>query len=156
MATSAAPEDRQTCFKHGGGQVEKQLGETPSGPKIAPQTAHDASRVSHPPHPPLLVLDCEPGQGRSLALLAGMVWRPPVVSGPLVGLLGATEEGAGPLGPSARRAPALAQKATSESASTRRGVGDAPPAPRPSPEPGGEASRVPAVPLPAVSEEAGE
>ena len=149
VATSAAPEDRQTCFKHEGGQVEKQLGQTPSGPKVAPQTEHDSSRMSHPPHPPLLVLDYEPGQGMSLSLLVGMVWRPPVVSG-------ATEEGAGPLGSSAWRAPSLAQKATSESASTRRGVGDAPPAPRPSPEPDGEASRVPAVPLPAVSEEAGE
>lgn len=61
--------------------MEKQLGQTPSGPKVAPQTAHDSSRMSHPPHPPLLVLDYEPGQGMSLSLLVGMVWRPPVVSG---------------------------------------------------------------------------
>ena len=91
--------------------------------------------MSRPPHPPLRVLGCEPGAEDELVPVGGDGEQTTGSSlGPLVGLLGATEGEAGPLGSSARCGPA----------------------PRPSQEPGGEASRVPAVPLPAVSEEAGE
>lgn len=113
--------------------------------------------MSRPPHPPLRVLGCEPGAEDELVPVGGDGEQTTGSSlGPLVGLLGATEGEAGPLGSSARCGPAPDQTATSESSSTRHSLGDACPAPRPSQEPGGEASRVPAVPLPAVSEEAGE
>ena len=113
--------------------------------------------MSRPPHPPLLVLGCEPGAEDELVPVGGDGEQTTWLSlGPLVGLLGATEEGAGPLGSSARCSPAPDQTATRESSGTRHGSGDACPVPRLSQEPGGEASRVPAVPLPAVWEEAGE